>query len=872
MLGDAIPEVLTGQPRIWTDLGALPDDDGEPTIWFNLRWTPLRDEAGQVAGIYCDYMDATDKVRADKALRESRDRQKFLLQLNDVLRPLLNPRDIQDAATRLIGDYLQVDSVGYASLGAPGTQSSSSWTEDACFDSTHEFVALVPLDDFPQEAMDRLRTGEVVCLQDGVCCEAMLDGALVIGTTLVIPLRREDRTIGAFYIHQQQPRRWSLHEIRLVERVAGRIWSTIQWAATELALRESERRHQFLLTLTDTFRRLTDASAIERAGCEMLAGHLGLDCACYGASLAGTFRIRQAWTSAAGHCREAEVAALLERLLQRLFHEDDVVVLEDVAEDARLLPEEKRALADAQIAAFFGFMLVENDRRIAGLCGFAHRVRHWTRQELDLGRQAAGRIWSAAERATALEELSLREAELAQVQTAGGVGGVIIDVTNGLTAERSPEYRKLHGLGPNVRFERHEDWLARVHPDDRAQAERRLLDAIQHGDQYVAEYRIIRPDNGEVRWISARAQVQRDAHGRPIRLVGIHSDSTERHAMEEALRLSESRLRTLISGVPQLIWRAVGEGQWTWASRQWTSFTGQTSEESLGSGWLDPVHPDDRDAVREQWRMAGLRGEFSVECRIMDKAERRYRWFRTRAAPMRHHDGSITEWLGTCTDVDDLRSLQQRQQVLLAELQHRTRNLMSVIGALARRTAANSDDLPAFIGAFEERLAALSRANRLLSRLEEGRRIAFDVLLKEELRALGAFDERDGVTLDGPPGVLLRSSTVQVLALALHELGTNAIKYGALVHPHARLRVSWSLHEETKEGAMLRVEWQESGVPTIEPERRGYGRELIERALPYQLDASTSFEYGSDGVRCTICVPVARHSPAASALASQRMS
>ncbi len=117
------------------------------------------------------------------------------------------------------------------------------------------------------------------------------------------------------------------------------------------------------------------------------------------------------------------------------------------------------------------------------------------------------------------------------------------------------------------------------------------------------------------------------------------------------------------------------------------------------------------------------------------------------------------------------------------------------------------------------------------------------------------------MTLDGPTGIRLRSATVQTLALGLHELATNALKYGALSQPKGRLLVRWHLVGADSGEQRLRVEWRESGVqvPTAElaqSHRRGSGRELIEKALPYQLGADTSYELTPEGVRCTITLPV----------------
>jgi two-component system, chemotaxis family, CheB/CheR fusion protein len=123
----------------------------------------------------------------------------------------------------------------------------------------------------------------------------------------------------------------------------------------------------------------------------------------------------------------------------------------------------------------------------------------------------------------------------------------------------------------------------------------------------------------------------------------------------------------------------------------------------------------------------------------------------------------------------------------------------------------------------------------------------------------------DQIVLDGPPGVQLRSRTVQVLAMAVHELATNAVKHGALGQPQAQLSIRWSIEPPDARGQpWLHIEWRETKVQMPKGEAslqgRGQGRELIEEALPYQLSAKTSFDLGPDGVHCRISIPVSASS------------
>jgi two-component sensor histidine kinase len=176
------------------------------------------------------------------------------------------------------------------------------------------------------------------------------------------------------------------------------------------------------------------------------------------------------------------------------------------------------------------------------------------------------------------------------------------------------------------------------------------------------------------------------------------------------------------------------------------------------------------------------------------------------------------------------------------------------------RDAPARSALLLFKVSFQDRIGALGRVQGLLSRVKENERVTFDELIETELSAQSINVGEDGpVTLDGPRGVPLRSRTVQTLAMVLHELATNAIKYGALKQPNGHLVIRW--RQETGEGgkSWLHLDWKESGVEMppagTKPKGTGQGRELIERALPYQFDAQTTFAMERDGVHCTISLP-----------------
>jgi len=241
------------------------------------------------------------------------------------------------------------------------------------------------------------------------------------------------------------------------------------------------------------------------------------------------------------------------------------------------------------------------------------------------------RVW--AERS-----LRDREAELARVQEIGQVGGVEVVLTDGFKNRRSREYLIIHGLPPEAANETHEDWVRRVHPEDREQTERQFLDAVRgNAREYRSEYRIIRPSDGETRWIAVKAEIERDTGGKPLRLVGAHIDITERKRAEEALRELNETLEQQVAERTRerdRLWRVsddlIGvanfEGYWVGVNPAATAILGWSERELLAMPIASLWHPDDLAATfayRGQLIQGGPTARFQNRYRHKDGS---YRW------------------------------------------------------------------------------------------------------------------------------------------------------------------------------------------------------------------------------------------------------
>jgi PAS domain S-box-containing protein len=208
------------------------------------------------------------------------------------------------------------------------------------------------------------------------------------------------------------------------------------------------------------------------------------------------------------------------------------------------------------------------------------------------------------------------------------------------------------------------------------------LKATGQGTPFEKEY--LRKDGS--RWWGLFAGRMLDG-GTAVELV---LDVTDRKAAEQALRDGEARLRSLVEGIPQLVFRSRSSGERIWGSPQWIAYAGQSEEESVGLGWLDAVHPDDRAATMAAWAGAEARGLFSVEHRTFHAADGTWRWFQSRAAPVRDAAGGI-EWFGTSTDVDDqVRArevLARGREELEARVAERTAELRQALDSLRAEMA-----------------------------------------------------------------------------------------------------------------------------------------------------------------------------------------
>jgi PAS domain S-box-containing protein len=228
--------------------------------------------------------------------------------------------------------------------------------------------------------------------------------------------------------------------------------------------------------------------------------------------------------------------------------------------------------------------------------------------------------------------------------------------------------RWLDFVGRSMEQEIGDGWCDNVHPADFDRVLDTYHGAFDARRAYEMEYRLQR-DDGAWRWLLERGSAHQGPQGEFVGYIGTCIDITEHRETVEQLRESRARFKTLAESLPQFIWTCLRDGYCDYLSRQWLDYTGRSEAQQLGSGWVEQVHPDDRVKVQAEWsRVVGTGDTYDVSFRIR-RFDGVYRWFKTRAVPLRDPAGRILKWFGSNTDIEDFVVAERKLKVQLERLQ-----------------------------------------------------------------------------------------------------------------------------------------------------------------------------------------------------------
>jgi PAS domain S-box-containing protein len=281
----------------------------------------------------------------------------------------------------------------------------------------------------------------------------------------------------------------------------------------------------------------------------------------------------------------------------------------------------------------------------------------------------------ARERDRAHRALQEREAELARIQRIARVGGLEIDFRDGVKNRRSPEYLIVHGLPPEAANETYEDWVKRIHPEDRERTVTHLFDVLRSESQdYSDEYRIIRPNDGRIRWIRVVAKIERDRDGRAQRLVGADLDVSDQMLAQATLRESEERFRLIADSAPVPIWVTKLDRTRSFANQAYLDFVGLPFEQAIVFDWRKVLHPDDMPRIVQE----SIAGEASLKPFVLEarykRADGEWRWLRSESQPRWDPTGNHIGFIGVAHDItaakqaeSDLRRLNETLELRITE-------------------------------------------------------------------------------------------------------------------------------------------------------------------------------------------------------------
>lgn len=359
--------------------------------------------------------------------------------------------------------------------------------------------------------------------------------------------------------------------------------------------------------------------------------------------------------------------------------------------------------------------------------------------------------------------------------------------------------------------------------------------------------------NGSPMTVAVTASPVRDDAGNVIAGSLIARDVSERVALQQALRHSEQQLAALIDQAPVGIAQASLDGHFMLVNPQFCALVGHSAAALYQMRAQDVIHPDDRaEAVAARAQLVRDGVPRDIEKRYL-RPDGSVVWVSTHLSLVHGVGGQAPHVLTVALDVSERRRAAQHRELMLGELNHRVKNTLASVQSIALQSLAGTPTPRAFKDTFLARLQALSMTHNLLA-VDTWNGVGLRQIVASELAPYRDHGQAQA-ELHGED-VQLSPKTALALAMALHELTTNAAKYGALSVPQGRVAVRWNLPR--KDGApWLHLRWREQGGPAVTlPVRRGFGSRLIADGLAYELDGTVSLQFDPDGVVCTIDVPL----------------
>lgn len=719
-----VDSIRQGQARQIIDrYWDLPARTERPFGWFTSQWTPLRDEAGGFAGFYLAAFETTDRVLVERALLEREEQQAFVLGLSDALRPLADPLEVQAVACRLLGEHLQADYTYYLNLYE--AEGFAIIAQDFARAGLPSRAGKYPLS-LVGWAMPHQGQGQPIAITDvqtsplvpDDCRERVLADRVV--SLLGIPLAKQGRLVGALALSMTTPREWTPAEIALATEIGERTWAAMERARAEKTAREADIR----------LRTLADAAPVliwdaDSSGTILVNDHY-LDFFGVGFEAVAGY----GWQKFL-HPEDAErhLSLFQEAFAQRHCFTDEAR-LRRADGQYRWLSTSGRPLEDGR---FVGVSIDVTERRLA-----EQRVR---RNNAVL--QAINLVFSETLGASSEEELARISLEVAEELTGSAIGfiGEINETTGRLDglffSDRSRARYAAHASEGDDGFPMGKSALGlaihgiygRVLQDGAGVI---VNDPASHPDRVGTPAGHL-PLTAFLGVPLKQGDRTRGLIGLGNRPGGYRPEDLEAaealapaiwHALrskraELRLRESEERFRQFAEASSDVLWiRDAETFEMEFVSPALRTVYG-IEPNVLGPEirrWAGHMLPEDRENALQNLQRAATGQSLLNEFRIKRPSDGAFRWIRSTLFPLRDEQGRVRRIGGLSSDMTEAKLLIGHQAVLLAELQHRVRNIMAVTRSIVARTGERAETVSDYASLVGGRLLTLARVQALLTR------------------------------------------------------------------------------------------------------------------------------------------------------------
>jgi two-component system, chemotaxis family, CheB/CheR fusion protein len=420
------------------------------------------------------------------------------------------------------------------------------------------------------------------------------------------------------------------------------------------------------------------------------------------------------------------------------------------------------------------------------------------------------------------------------------------DQGDGAFPVASPTIVEICGIEPGEVRHDVRPLFERIEPDDLVKLRSAIAEGTREQAPWDVEFRYRHPTRGLL-WMRIRCTPLVGEDGR-LQWHGFINDITQRKEIDEQLR----RFAFLIDNSRDFIGMFDLDGRPLYVNKAGLALVGlEGMAKARGLSLQDFIFPEDRQQITEEVLPRVLREDHgTIEIRFRDFTTDEPVWMSCSVFTLRAEDDRPIGFATISQNIDVRKQDDERMELLIDELNHRVRNTLAIVNAIATQTMEHTPSVQDFRRAFGGRIAALAKTHTLLA-TKRWNASTLHELIVQQLEPYSR-DRADAVHVEGPR-LLVNPKQALTLSLVMHELAANAAKYGALSVPSGRVEIGWRIEP----GRSLQLSWREAGGPRVAPPNgRGFGSQLIEFNIAHEFGGEAKLDYRPAGVECVLRIPL----------------